>query len=73
METVFDHHLTPAECRAIGIGNKDTFFAVADADSNNFALALLFQLRGNKAAMEKYLRRLPQEMINDFWRTTNHP
>lgn len=73
METVFDHNITPAECRAIGIGNKDTFLAVAGADSNNFALAQLFNLRGDKSAVQRYLGRLPREMVDDFWRTCSHP
>lgn len=73
METVFDYNITPEECKALGIGNKETFLAVAGADSNNFALASLFQLRGDKSAVAKYLSKLPPEMANDFQRTVAHP
>lgn len=73
METVFDHNITPAEIEAIGIGDKESFLAVAGADSNNFELALLFHLRGDDSAVRRYLNRLPREMVNDFWRTIAHP
>ncbi|MDE6079245.1 MAG: hypothetical protein K2G35_04205 [Duncaniella sp.] len=73
METVFDHNITSEECEAIGIGDKDSFLAIASANSNNFELALLFHLRGDDSAVQRYLNRLPREMVTDFWRTVGHP
>ena len=73
MEIVFDHNITPAECKAIGIGDKNSFLAVAGANSNNFELALLFHLRGDDSAVQRYLNLLSREMVTDFWRTIGHP
>lgn len=74
METVFDHAITPEECKYIGAyQEKEEYLKWRGESTANFDLALLYHLRGNKKMWEHYANKLSPEDSEGFYRTISHP
>jgi hypothetical protein len=72
METIYDHKVTAAELKELGIIDRETYLSVVDEDSANSDIAALLFLRGDNAAANKYADKLPLDMKNDLIRLISH-
>lgn len=80
METIYDHNPTETELINIGANSmsKSEYLSIIasgdDADSANWDLALLFDLRGDVKKTELYANRIKDDAYRtDLWRTLTHP
>ncbi|MGE4289955.1 MAG: hypothetical protein AB7E36_14825 [Salinivirgaceae bacterium] len=69
METVWDYKITKIEMEELGISEINKSFSEQD---QNYMLASLFYIRGNKAKVEFYADKLPAQVKVDLYRTLTH-
>lgn len=72
-ETVYKHGITVQEIKKIGLLDEDIYIRVVDEQTARLDLAYLYHLRGDDKKVRHYLEGLPNLVVNDFWRTINHP
>ena len=75
METIFDHNVTKEELRRFG---GEEYFEKAKkygvdpyktADSANYAIALLYSMRGDKEKANQYLKKIKDySLIQATWK-----
>ena len=70
METVWDYNITKSEMEELGISETNKSFSEQD---QNYMLASLFYIRGNKVKAEFYADKLPAQVKVDLYRTLTHP
>ena len=75
METVFNHNITEAEKKAIGIVEKTEtdYLKNVGKDSALTDLAFLYSHRNDNDKAEHYANQLPDQMKLDCLRTIYHP
>lgn len=71
MLTVLDFNITHAEKEYIGCTTID--FLKISEQSNNYFLASLFYMRGDKVKAAEFADKLPPQVKNDFYRIVTHP
>ena len=73
METIYDYNPTEKEMESFINISRERYESIMDEDTKNRDLARLFNMRGKKWKMRRYINKVKDiDMRNSFFRTIYH-